>query len=378
MGSFGTYYPYGEDCGTGNPPADREKFATYTRDSATYQLGLNDPPPGQGTPSLTVASLETRVWFGAKLVTLNGATMTPDRLGSYGTYYPYGEGRTPPAIPNDEEKFATYTRDSATGLDYAVNRYYYNVSGRFMSADPYVNSAGPTEPGSWNRYAYTRGDPTNRLDPFGTCDQSSDTDYSVTVCADKPDLDTAVPTRPNQSARTPLQEAYAYANALRQAVKTLSNYNPCDALADFADGLADAVTTINQFVEDFGVLVPDQFASKAGLLYYNSNPVYLWSSGPSGYSAAFQNTVNDSANGNGDQGHHFAAFFEFGYLHPNEPGGAIATAFEWAEAGFGVKGPVNQGDINLGTAAFNIGASLKNGTIKPSDIGQKIGELCAQ
>ena len=42
------------------------------------------------------------------------------------------------------------------------------------------------------------------------------------------------------------------------------------------------------------------------------------------------------------------------------------------------KGPVNQGDINLGTAAFNIGASLKNGTIKPSDIGQKIGELCAQ
>jgi hypothetical protein len=39
-------------------------------------------------------------------------------------------------------------------------------------------------PDSWNKYAYTRGDPVNRFDRHGTCDQSGDTDTSVTVCGD--------------------------------------------------------------------------------------------------------------------------------------------------------------------------------------------------
>jgi hypothetical protein len=42
--------------------------------------------------------------------------------------------------------------------------------GRFMSPDPYKASAGPKDPGSWNRYAYTRGDPVNRGDPSGLSD----------------------------------------------------------------------------------------------------------------------------------------------------------------------------------------------------------------
>jgi len=69
------------------------------------------------------------------------AVFTPyamDRLGSnrgVGKYYPYGQDEGTPA-PNDEVKFATYTRDSATGLDYAMNRYYSNSLGRFMTPDP--------------------------------------------------------------------------------------------------------------------------------------------------------------------------------------------------------------------------------------------------
>jgi hypothetical protein len=31
-------------------------------------------------------------------------------------------------------------------------------------------SGGPTDPGSWNRYSYTRGDPANRYDPSGSYD----------------------------------------------------------------------------------------------------------------------------------------------------------------------------------------------------------------
>ncbi|HKV42316.1 MAG TPA: RHS repeat-associated core domain-containing protein [Blastocatellia bacterium] len=83
----------------------------------------------------------------------------------YGEDRPSGTGNP----PNDQEKFATYTRDSATGLDYARNRYYNSVSGSFMTADPYKNSAGPKDPGSWSRYIYVTSDPLNLVDPSGLC-----------------------------------------------------------------------------------------------------------------------------------------------------------------------------------------------------------------
>jgi RHS repeat-associated protein len=53
-----------------------------------------------------------------------------------------------------------------------VQRYYASSYGRFNTADPYQASAGPKDPGSWNRYAYTRGDPVNRIDPRGLDDFS--------------------------------------------------------------------------------------------------------------------------------------------------------------------------------------------------------------
>jgi len=39
-----------------------------------------------------------------------------------------------------------------------------------MTPDPYTNSGRLNDPQSWNRYAYTRGDPVNRFDPNGTDD----------------------------------------------------------------------------------------------------------------------------------------------------------------------------------------------------------------
>jgi RHS repeat-associated protein len=51
------------------------------------------------------------------------------------------------------------------------NRYYSNAYGRFMTPDPYKGISGgsgdPGDPQSWNRYAYTLGDPVNRGDPMG-------------------------------------------------------------------------------------------------------------------------------------------------------------------------------------------------------------------
>src|SRR5437773_5689634 len=81
------------------------------------------------------------------------------------TYFPYGEEYT--TTTQDTDKFGTYFRDSTTALDYARNRYYSNRLARFLTADPYRASGGPTNPGSWNRYAYVGGDPVNWYDPAG-------------------------------------------------------------------------------------------------------------------------------------------------------------------------------------------------------------------
>jgi len=91
-----------------------------------------------------------------------------DRLGSVGKYYPYGEERNAPQLPNDQVKFATYTRDSATGNDYADQRYYSSALGRFMTADASSRGFDPRSPATWNRYTYVLADPINHGDPAGT------------------------------------------------------------------------------------------------------------------------------------------------------------------------------------------------------------------
>ncbi len=137
------------------------------------QVSSYTPSVSFGTQTVTFGTAAVRSYFGGRLVgqylPVNGIykAVVQDRLGSVGKYYPYGEERNAPQLPNDQVKFATYTRDSATGNDYADQRYYTSVLGRFMTPDPYAGSGGPTDPGSWNRYTYTSGDPINRVDPTG-------------------------------------------------------------------------------------------------------------------------------------------------------------------------------------------------------------------
>lgn len=124
---------------------------------------------------------------GSPLVYFRERVLTPqDRLGSIGKYYPYGEEKGT-ATANDALKFATYTRDAATGLDYADQRYYSSQFGRFMSADPYMASGGAGDPGSWNRYAYVGDDPSNYYDPAGLfkeCPPGSHTGKNCIVTID--------------------------------------------------------------------------------------------------------------------------------------------------------------------------------------------------
>jgi RHS repeat-associated protein len=117
------------------------------------------------------------IYFGGKRlgrVSDSGSTsfVAVDRLGSEGAsnLYPWGEEKTTSSTQNTE-RFATYYRDQATGLDYADQRYYSSIMGRFLTPDPYrATATSPSDPGhpqSWNRYAYALNDPVNYFDPTG-------------------------------------------------------------------------------------------------------------------------------------------------------------------------------------------------------------------
>lgn len=120
-----------------------------------------------------------------------GQLVITDRLGSvranlstgeHFKYFPYGEENASPTTANDREKFATYTRDSSSGLDYADQRYYASTWGRFLVPDPSPASNANTLTQNWNKYAYVGGDPANKTDPTGFCSPEDDPPcFDVTV-----------------------------------------------------------------------------------------------------------------------------------------------------------------------------------------------------
>ncbi|QOY91733.1 RHS repeat-associated core domain-containing protein [Paludibaculum fermentans] len=119
------------------------------------------------------SSASIRVWFAGRLISSGANSVVTDRLGSVvkdGSealrYYPYGD-QNPGSTTENREKFATYTRDGFSGLDYAQNRYYSPQFGRFTTADPFSDSADYSRPQGMNRYNYVESDPANGVDPTG-------------------------------------------------------------------------------------------------------------------------------------------------------------------------------------------------------------------
>ena len=141
---------------------DGQKIGTYTITLAFYS-GMTNPQMTDNT------GIKLATFFGGKRLG------TYDRLGTAKfnqqnslaqSFYPYGEDRGT-IQPNDSLKFATYTRDTATGLDYADQRYYANNFGRFMSPDPSGRGTRGSSPSTLNQYSYVLGDPINYIDPRG-------------------------------------------------------------------------------------------------------------------------------------------------------------------------------------------------------------------
>ena len=155
--------------------AERDAFFGADRHGrTTLSRGISKRSGFTALPQLVVTQTATNYYFGGRLIKNTTGFVTPDRIGSIGKYFPYGQER-PSATTNGKEKFATYFRDSETGLDYADQRYHQVGMGRFMTPDPYSGSASANDPGSWNRYAYSSGDPVNNSDPSGLDSSTSGT-----------------------------------------------------------------------------------------------------------------------------------------------------------------------------------------------------------
>ncbi len=138
------------------------RMGTYKLINQSEYIGA---PFGFLEKTIEVQFAGRRIWKGAATdhMSVDPATgIAQDRLGSTGSYFPCGEAKG-----TGGEMFATYRRDDATNLDYAMNRYYASAIGRFTTADPYSNSAGPKAPQSWNRYTHVLGDPINFTDRKG-------------------------------------------------------------------------------------------------------------------------------------------------------------------------------------------------------------------
>jgi RHS repeat-associated protein len=66
-----------------------------------------------------------------------------------------------------EEAVHSYDRSDATGLDYAVNRFYSSHQGG-TQVDPIgIGAASLSDPQTLNMYAYCANDPINNVDPEG-------------------------------------------------------------------------------------------------------------------------------------------------------------------------------------------------------------------
>ena len=172
----------------------RERLVAHEGDTRTYYAGEGGQvlceyqEVGSGTQPQWAKSY---IYLGSRLLATQapgGAGELvryhhPDRLGtrlttnaSDGTVaeeqltLPYGTASPTESTgtPTTTRRFTSYERSSVTGLDYAINRHYDSLQGRFTQVDPIgMAAASLGNPQSLNLYNYCGNDPVNFTDPAG-------------------------------------------------------------------------------------------------------------------------------------------------------------------------------------------------------------------
>ncbi len=87
-------------------------------------------------------------------------------------YDPWGKVTRQDGSADLTHRFTGEDFDPETGLLYFGGRYYDPALARFTIPDPYIPR--PSDPQAFNRYAYARNNPVNRIDPSGYEDADAD------------------------------------------------------------------------------------------------------------------------------------------------------------------------------------------------------------
>jgi len=122
------------------------------------------PLPGGGAAVYTSSGLafyRHADWLGSSRF-----ASTPSRTLYYdGAYAPFGEPYA--QTGTTDLSFTGMNQDTVSGLyDFAAREY--GIQGRWPSPDPAgMSSVSPTDPQTWNRYAYVRNSPLHGVDPQG-------------------------------------------------------------------------------------------------------------------------------------------------------------------------------------------------------------------
>jgi RHS repeat-associated protein len=130
---------------------------------APYRMVGQSPPPGNPPNRFVYFHLDH---LGSPRLILDesGATVSMHH------YLPFGEELPAPASPDptmNRKAFTGHERDTESGLDYMMARYYSSNLGRFMAVDPSRASVDTSDPQSWNRYAYVQDNPVALVDLDG-------------------------------------------------------------------------------------------------------------------------------------------------------------------------------------------------------------------
>jgi RHS repeat-associated protein len=167
VGGVGTYYAYDA---MGNLVAE---YGTPTGDSGTFYLtadmvgSMRLVTDAGGAPKLCYDYMP----FGTELCA--GINARPSNCFVSDTF---------------NTKFTGMERDSESGLDNMIARYFSSAQGRFMGADGPFNDQNSSDPQSWNLFAYGRNNPLRYVDPSGQFISTSQPDGAERGTCSRPTL----------------------------------------------------------------------------------------------------------------------------------------------------------------------------------------------
>jgi RHS repeat-associated protein len=118
----------------------------------------------------TGAHFEHQDWEGTERMRTSYNSGNNPTYAVEGTYtsLPWGDAQTTASGSDyDAYHFAMLDYDSETGTDHAEFRQYSSTPGSWMRPDPYYGSYDPSNPQSFNRYAYAMNSPLGNIDPSG-------------------------------------------------------------------------------------------------------------------------------------------------------------------------------------------------------------------